>query len=85
MILDSIEHGEAGGEKIELFATLKNPRVRPPWGDVSAWVIRGSAEAALHTARIWGGDACAVRCWLIEWSDGREHRTPWVIIEQDDG
>lgn len=74
----------AGGLRIQLYAVIKDRSVIPPWVDHTYWMIRNSAEAALHTAEVWGGEALAVTCTQIWWPDGREYRTPWVPITKDD-
>lgn len=78
----------AGGDKTELFATFRNERTArmAPWADHTDWMIRNSAEAALHTAHVWNGGrhsdrgAFAARCVQVLWPDGREYRTPWQPI-----
>lgn len=72
-----------GGERIELFAAFRNQHAatHAPWVDHADYAIRSNAEAALHTARVWGGEAIAARCVQTWWPNGREYRTPWERID----
>ena len=48
------------------------------------FVFRSTAEAALHTARVWGHGAFAATRTVVEWSDGTELASPRRPIDTEE-
>ena len=50
-----------------------------PW----EFVYRTSAEAALHTAQVWGEEAFAAQRLRIESPDGIQITGPWRLVDHE--
>jgi hypothetical protein len=70
------EHVANPGVVREEFAIHLDP------GQTRDFVSRPTAEAALHTARVWGHGTFAATRTVVEWPDGTELASPWRPIEE---
>lgn len=66
-----------GGETRQEYGAVK------PHHSSQDYTVRSTADAAVHTAHVWGPGARAMTRFTTDWPDGSRYTTPWKEIEVD--